>query len=400
MLKILADYTDEHIVAPHTFWMQDEKCFILYPKAETSLRGFTQKKPPDLGRENVLWFLEQIKGLAEALDHVHTLNQLPTRTNPNPKEAIMWGSHRDIKPENILVFETFKPVFKIADFGAGEFNPVTKDGVSKGFPDAPGTPTYFAPDLKMGRKVSRPADMWALGCVYLELLLWYFQFFTAEHVLGFSTRRAEFTGADPNIKTDLFWYKERSSYQPDPKKDMYVFLLRPAVVDALHDLTKICHKMRTFERLIKVIRRLLTIDSEARWQASKLARSLKRITRQARVDLRDQPDYYTRLHHQNTGGSVQDVKLPNEAINPLISMAGSTRSASLSSHRRLDSMDRPGPSKLSASPTSPILVATGTADALDAHSINTPIELSDPDEPTASPSRSSNLDVPRSRSMS
>jgi serine/threonine protein kinase len=395
MLKVLANYTDEHIVAPHTFWSQGEKCFILYPRAEASLREFTQRKPPDLGRENVLWFLEQLRGLAEAIDHVHDLNPLPTRTNPRPKEVLLWGSHRDIKPENILVFQTSRPVFKIADFGAGVFNPVAEDGISAGSPDNPGTPAYWAPDLKMKGRVSRPADMWALGCVYLELLLWYFQFFTADKVDHFSTRRAAFTGADPNFKDNLFWYKKRTSNN-NPR----VYLLRPAVAAALHDLAEICHKMRVFERLIKMISGLLEVDSDKRWKASELARSMKNITKQAKSDLRDQPDFYLRRYYQNTGGSYQDVKLPNETINPLVSMAGSTRTASPSGHQRMDSMESGGPSRISGSPTSPMLLATGTADALDAHSPDTPIEFLDPEEPAAHPSLSNHLEIPHRRPMS
>jgi len=395
MLKVLANYTDDHIVAPHTFWTHDNKCFILYPKAETSLREFTENiKPPDLGRENVLWFLEQLRGLAEAIDHVHDLNPLPTRTNPKPKETLMWGSHRDIKPENILVFQTSRPVFKIADFGAGEFNPVTENGISKGYPDAPGTPTYWAPDLKKDKKVSRPADMWALGCVYLELLLWYFKFFTAESVEHFSTGRAEFTGADPNFKTNLFWYKKRLRHPLTP-----VYLLRPTVADSLRDLKKVSYKMRAFERLVGVIRGLLTIDSDVRWKARRLANSLRKITRQAQSDLRNVPDYYSRQFYQNTGGSYQDVKLQDEAINPLVSLAGSTRSASLSDRQRLDSVEGPGPSRLSGSPTSPMLLATGTADAFDVSPLQPPVELWDTDEPITSPPRSSHLEIPRPRSM-
>lgn len=73
--------------------------------------------------------------------------------------------HRDIKPENVLVGPG--GALKICDFGAATpARPPYPEG-----PCSVGTLWYLAPEiLKGSRCYGPPVDMWALGCVMLELL--------------------------------------------------------------------------------------------------------------------------------------------------------------------------------------------------------------------------------------
>ncbi|GAB4846971.1 hypothetical protein Ancab_025981 [Ancistrocladus abbreviatus] len=78
--------------------------------------------------------------------------------------------HRDIKLQNILLFDDGSA--KIADFGLarmaeGEKKRGEKDG---GFV-LRGTPLYMSPELLKGTgEGESPADIWALGCVVLEMI--------------------------------------------------------------------------------------------------------------------------------------------------------------------------------------------------------------------------------------
>ena len=73
--------------------------------------------------------------------------------------------HRDLKASNLLL--TDKGCLKIADFGLGR---------SSGFPSKPLTPTvvslwYRGPELLFGAQYySSALDMWAVGCIFGELL--------------------------------------------------------------------------------------------------------------------------------------------------------------------------------------------------------------------------------------
>uniref|UniRef100_A0A7S0LQ12 Protein kinase domain-containing protein n=1 Tax=Coccolithus braarudii TaxID=221442 RepID=A0A7S0LQ12_9EUKA len=79
-----------------------------------------------------------------------------------------WIMHRDLSPSNILVFDGQR--LKITDFGLARtfwapLTPLSADGpVVKVW--------YRAPELLLGQKDYGAAiDVWALGCIFVELLL-------------------------------------------------------------------------------------------------------------------------------------------------------------------------------------------------------------------------------------
>lgn len=88
-----------------------------------------------------------------------------------PKKHVGW--HHDLKPENILVFKSSNPQFpmlKISDFGAGKFH---SDGgkLSEKGSGMHGTASYFGPEEEGKR--SRPFDIWAMACIFTEILIWF-----------------------------------------------------------------------------------------------------------------------------------------------------------------------------------------------------------------------------------
>lgn len=82
-----------------------------------------------------------------------------------------WIVHRDIKPSNILVMGEGKEVgtVKIADFGLARIfqsplRPLSDNGVVV-------TIWYRAPELLLGAKhYTRAVDIWAIGCIFAELI--------------------------------------------------------------------------------------------------------------------------------------------------------------------------------------------------------------------------------------
>ena len=331
MLCVLADYPDPHIVLHIQSWTQEERYYILYPKAACNLRDFIrEKKPVDLSKPSVLWFLRQLCGLARAIKHVHNLKH-PTNTDRNPDQDALWGCHYDIKPENILVFEkrpNHHPVFKISDFGIGVFNKARAPGEESVLTrEDRGSEAYFAPDLDRDGRKSRPFDMWALGCVFLELMVWLFGLFETGD--GFSTRRFDSTGAGMKGKDDKFWTKDASGRH----------VMKSAVKEVLRHLRRnYCTKLRAFLKVIKAIHGLLLFSPKERWDAPKLASFLEDTIRQATTDLEKVPSFYKDQYEANLfPGKTVDRQLASERINPDDSSDISTRSASPSSperHRR------------------------------------------------------------------
>ncbi|RFN43100.1 kinase-like protein [Fusarium flagelliforme] len=167
-------------------------------EAHDSDSAFAVKRLHSRSREMLS---RECKGMAEGLNIIH--EPPPDQSDDYAYEAALQPSHRqshssqsygrhgDIKPENILWFRngpnTNISVLEIADFGLTRFH--NRRSLSNISPVGMGnSPTYRAPEFDMpDGLLSRSYDIWALGCVYLEFLTWYFMGWKG--VMEFSTLR-------------------------------------------------------------------------------------------------------------------------------------------------------------------------------------------------------------------
>ncbi|KIX94453.1 uncharacterized protein Z520_09839 [Fonsecaea multimorphosa CBS 102226] len=300
MLKILADHPNPYIVPYITSWTQSEDHYILYEAARYNLKTFMRNvEPVAFTKHEILWFLRQLQGLALAIHDVHNVTN-PTKSDPDPKVLAFSGCHHDIKPENILVFEKVPgshPRFKVGDFGSGSFNPPANPGEhSRVTEETKGTLTYYAPDKDRKGVVSRPFDMWALGCVYLELMCWMFRFFESSESgeSGFSTARFNCTAADDNNRTDTFWDKYWT-----PQRG-FEYKLKSVVVEVMAELRDVwCAGMPAFQDILTAISKLLEIQADDRWEAVKLKSAMMQTVQQAEELLTDYPDFYSSRYEAN-----------------------------------------------------------------------------------------------------
>lgn len=151
----------------------------------------------------VRWVVSQLRGLSGATAALHNKN----------------CRHTDIKPLNILLFKegTSPGTLRIADVGLArihkndtEQRKLMNELATKA---RTGTERYIPPEFGNEDHLSRVFDVWSLGCVFLEFLIW--------TVYGWE-RLQEFIK-----KTDRFWQDDRGrTSKLHPKVDEYITHLR------------------------------------------------------------------------------------------------------------------------------------------------------------------------------
>ncbi|KAH8900801.1 kinase-like protein, partial [Thozetella sp. PMI_491] len=139
---------------------------------------------PEANAKLWLWFSQQCLGLADALQAIHNIDRSESYSLEAANGVISrrddrnCGRHGDVKPENVLWFknednEYGYGVLKITDFGLTRFRPAGDTKVSAGQINV--TESYKAPEYEVDLQVSRPFDIWSLGCLYLEFMTWLLQ---------------------------------------------------------------------------------------------------------------------------------------------------------------------------------------------------------------------------------
>lgn len=287
-LELLSRFPHPNIVTHIAAWTQGEKFYMLFPLAESNLREFLQRPSPDLTKTTMISIISQMRGVADGIRHLHNLR-------PSIGDAKYAGYHHDLKPANILVFPIDAAsvtdgesglVFKISDFGTAKLRTIRSGSFSRNNSLSndelgQGDVTYGAPDFVLEGRTSRPYDLWSLGCIFLEILIWLlgsphssldeFHAQLFENPESFSRL----------VKDSAFWYVSQ-------KGKVH---LKPTVVEELGFLGNYCHERTVFAALLRLIGRLLVILPSDRLTVSELVNSLDAILIQARMDLRD-PDFY------------------------------------------------------------------------------------------------------------
>ena len=328
MLQHLRPANHPHIVMHITAWKsrKGRQSYILYPMAKYHLRSLLAGKPLVLNRDGMLWFLRQVKGLADATYSIHylkkeTVNLYRGGGTKEPENVKMvfdekfsigedkWCSHQDIKPENILVFEKLKghhPFFKLSDLGSGYFNDAKgSEDISEAVKTAQGTRVYYGPEIDQiseRKGVSRPFDMWALGCCYLELLIWLFKPWTQS---DFADKRLASERVDDIQFQEASYWSKTSDGRYDRKS---------AVNEVIAKLRKKhCASMPAFLQLIDIIEKLLDVEPLKRKKSEQLLEDLKELYNRTEAELGVDPNRYVdqyRTNHPERAEQLQKETSP------------------------------------------------------------------------------------------
>lgn len=317
----------DHIITFFAAWRQDPDFFILFELARANLKevmdevsGQTNRfslqipycpaqRLPCLEEERFTrWLLEQVAGIASALDAIHNIKQEPQKQKsthlqvpPGGGEGLgATGYHHDIKLDNILLCDSYKHeygILKLGDFGSASIAEMRRSQAYKKTPrytkDPDGSETYDSPDRELDKRTSRKTDIWALGCVFLELMLWCFE--PGFAVDNFSEQRVADIDDEEreNSTSDKFWQKFKQGLD---------CRLKPCVEEKLVYLSGQCEGKSQMGNWLECIKRMLQISSDVRIKASDLKMELKENVKSF------DRDYDASLHETERKGKEPEGK--------------------------------------------------------------------------------------------
>ncbi|KAF3011217.1 hypothetical protein E8E13_011625 [Curvularia kusanoi] len=297
------------------------KYHMIYEKADSDVEKF-MKSHPDPQRSSGMTatdLAQQLFGLVSALAAIHNQNSVSNEKNNNllsvpPLHTEKAGYIHDIKPENILVFaykqnERKRSWFRLSDFSCAKINDV-QTSVSGNNRNSwktkskSGTPIYRAPESYGNGGTSRPYDLWSLGCVYLEFLVWFLEGYASLDAF----RTARECEVSPGGREDEGFY-----FKPTESDD---FRLRDVVLKKITSVRKLCRG--PLVAIADTVPKLLQIDPRQRPTAEKLVKTL-----QGTIDSDELPSSASRFAHGNASRkNIPAVSTYESGSEPNVNVGG------------------------------------------------------------------------------
>ncbi|KLU84551.1 hypothetical protein MAPG_03592 [Magnaporthiopsis poae ATCC 64411] len=262
-------------------------CYLIFPWGRGgSLVDLWVANPmlPAITAQIKRWMLEECRGLARGIAMIHenkrsaTRSEAPKGPTPIPQApaveqqfAELRGLRGDLKPENIFCFG-FRRKEALGGRDVTEFDLriLDMEATALKWPNqnwaAVASSPYSAPEFEMGSSTSQAADIWALGCIYLEFITWLL--FGYEAVGEFTEARMR-GGGDDKFFVLPSGYGGKISAGVKPAVREWVKRLRssPACTLALQEF------------LLLVEERVLDTRPGLRYSAYEVANGLVRILR-------------------------------------------------------------------------------------------------------------------------
>jgi serine/threonine protein kinase len=268
ILRALSRRPHEHIAQAVSSWTSSQTSYILFPLADGDLYHFFRTPPPsELNKEFSIWILQQAGGVCDAIKYIHNYEFEESDLSTAKTKMRRIGFHHDLKPANILLYgaEGKRPTWKIGDFGSGAVKDVAVNSRECLYnrKASTGDPVYSAPEYVVDGRVSYPKDIWSLGCIYLEILVW------ALDQLGglsrFEQARLEFSQDCPDHAPTFWCQKNGGPY------------LNPAVDRKLSCLELRCKATGFFAEFLSITRQMLAVDPVHRLTAPQVCAQFERM---------------------------------------------------------------------------------------------------------------------------
>ncbi|KAI0505812.1 kinase-like protein [Xylaria bambusicola] len=249
-----------HLIRQIATIEQGKSYYIIFPWASGgNLSDFwkSPRTPETEYLKPLTWCLEQMFGLADALFALH-------HKLGDHKLDGMHCRHGDLKPENILYFDG---TLVIADVGVSKVHVLGTDLRHDPTNTKATTPCYEPPEAETDTKRPRRYDMWSLGCIFMEFIIWLLEGYGA--IEDFKKQRR---GNDDPFPQKGAYYQHN---KPEPA------IVHPVVTAKIEALRQHPRCTSQLTSLLKLISEdLIVVDPLKRAEAGELRDKLRGIVRQ------------------------------------------------------------------------------------------------------------------------
>lgn len=244
---------NKHLVKCYAAFMHKDTYHMIFEKGDKDLETLLDsvananlnQQQQDRQRHRLY---NQLEGLARTVCLIHS--GTPDYT----------GYFHDLKLQNILVFGGNKYRLKLADWSCAKMNPIEQSShLTETFGSHMWSPPEIFPAPGSPRGTSRPHDIWSLGCVFLELLLYIDNDWQA--VQQFRNNRF----ADSNGSDHAFYLGQAPN-----------ITLRPSVVTTIAQLRNPTRARPDWNKHLDAVQAMLNTNHRQRWTAEKLVVELSK----------------------------------------------------------------------------------------------------------------------------
>lgn len=213
--KNLVRQDHPHLMKLLVTYQYQDRYHMLFRWADENLHDFWKKypRPDDIPRTHsfATWVFQQLVGLTSGLKAI-LLSPSFIADDEEEDNYATGNVHANLKPDNILWFEQIPEFIErdekssqcygrlfISDFGRVHID-FPEDRFVSG--------TYGAPEFEKREKLTQSYDIWTLGCVILDFVVWYLG--GVRDIYKFSEDRVN-EPTNGHFQTDDFFHTERKT---------------------------------------------------------------------------------------------------------------------------------------------------------------------------------------------
>ncbi|RWA12838.1 hypothetical protein EKO27_g2246 [Xylaria grammica] len=269
MLRKFKEINHPHIVVLLDAYTWRHEKYLIFPWATHDLNSYWARSNPTPDASSVQlvqWICKQSWQLSDAVSHIHNLDE----ENKTSQEEHRYERHGDLKPENILWYKSREGFGNLVIADMGLRKTPRFEGRTYIQDKAIAMRRYRPPEAEYADGlIDQTVDIWALGCTFLEFLIWLHrgrnlleeveQETTTRSIRGYGT-------------TEYFeWVRMQGAEQG---AEQYAIRVKSAVTDYIDNIRQDCSQF-AYDFLGIIRNRMLVVERDDRISAKELAEEMK-----------------------------------------------------------------------------------------------------------------------------